>query len=525
LKISNEKGLGSIATESMAEFRMLENIQRELTWGSSNYTVTTTFLEAPTTFEEMKSLMKMQFQGNPQAEIIHEGEYNGFLVIQFKQIFDVNDGNEMSIFMEIAITVAEEDFIVGISAERATESELNLNQFIELLESIQFLPLSVMDTELGLPLDAATYQQKSESAYDEKRQEDFYQLKRDYETKFSYYEYYKALKGIRDGIYTIQDMLDMFFEKENKSDLVAFRNMVGQEITYPLIEGNYPMIREQFIQKVQAEFFDREMFVQDIYQLNNNDRSFVITSGRLGSSEFTNRIVKFIKKDRWKMIDIQLPPALANFETMGSDWGVEESTEKWMVIRLGSGEKYFVKDSQNEFSDWQEIAVLPSDSLLYNLIMTGVGMYENIQFTSAGSYVPSSNMLMDDFFTSVEKDLIDQKTANSCDQYPEQFSYQNIRLKKFPEYCCSKTDYEIAIRRAASPSKIAFSSAIQREDIDGDGEEELFVYTISNGKIKSYSGVTYQNGKVMPIKKSTFNKWAKKNKAIQNLLLYSKMRA
>jgi hypothetical protein len=132
---------------------------------------------------------------------------------------------------------------------------------------------------------------------------------------------------------------------------------------------------------------------------------------------------------------------------------------------------------------------------------------------------------MDDFFTSVEKNLIDQKTANPCDQYPDQFSYENIRLRKQPDYCCSKTEYELAIRRVAAPSKIAFTSAIQREDIDGDGEEELFVYTISNGKIKSHSGVTYQNGKVMSIKKSTFSKWAKKNKAIQNLLLYSKMRA
>jgi hypothetical protein len=525
IKIKNEKSLGSIVPDLMTEFRMLENIQRKLLWGTTTYNVTTSFLQATTTYEEMKTLMKMQFEGNSEAKIIHEGEYNGFFVIQFKQEFADIVGEDVSIYMEIGISIVEEDFVVGISAEYSTEEELNLNHFVSLLESISFLPPLVMDKEFGFPLDATTFQQKSESAFDEKRQDDLLQLQRDYDTQFNYYGYYKALKGIRDGIYSIQDMLDMFFEKEGKSDLVAFRNMVGTNITYPIIEGNYPMIREQFIQKVQAEFFDREMFVQDLYQLNDKDRSFVITSGRLGSSEYTNRIVKFIKKDRWKMIDIQLPPALANFEAMGSDWGVEESTEKWMVIRLGGGEKYFVKDSQNEFSDWQEISVLPADSLLYNLIMTGVSMYENIQFTSAGSYVPSSNILMDDFFTSVEKNLIDQKTANPCDQYPDQFSYENIRLRKQPDYCCSKTEYELAIRRVAAPSKIAFTSAIQREDIDGDGEEELFVYTISNGKIKSHSGVTYQNGKVMSIKKSTFSKWAKKNKTIQNLLLYSKMRA
>lgn len=509
----------------MPEFRILENIQKDLTWGSSTYKLTTTFLEATTTYDEMKMLMKMQFDGNPQAKIIHQGEYNGFYLIQFKQEFTASDGVDLSMFMEIAITVAEDDFVVGVSAERASESELNLNQLISLLESIELMPLSMMDKALDLPLTADTFQKKSEAAFDEKRQEDFYQLKRDYETQFSYYDYYKALKGIRDGIYSIQDMLDMFFEKEGSSDLVAFRKMVGNDITYPIIEGNYPALREQFIQKVQAEFFDRELFVQDLYQLNDRDRSFVITIGRLGSSDFTNRIVKFIKKDRWKMIDIQLPPALSSFEAMGTDWGVEESTEKWMVIRQGGGEKYFIKDAQNEFSDWQEISVIPADSARYNLILTGVGMHENILFTNAGSYIPSSNLLMDDFFKSVEQDLIAKSIALQCDQYPDQFSYQNIRLSKFPEFCCSITEYELAIRRAAAPDAIAFSSAIQREDMDGDGEEELFVYTISNGKIKNYNGVTYQNGKVTPIKKSVFKKWAKKNKAIQNLLLYSKMRA
>lgn len=511
--------------EGMTEYRMLENIQRSLKWAETDYTLTTSFLEAPTTYEEMKSLMKSQFVGNPQARIIHEGEYNGFLVIQFKQEFITDDGMDLSMYMEIAITVAEDDFVVGISAERATEAELNLNMFIALLESIQFIPTSVMDKELDLPLNAETYQKKSESAHDEKRQEDFYQLKRDYQTKFNYFDYYKALRGIRDGIYSIQDMLDMFFEKESPADLVAFRNMVGSDITYPIIEGNYPMIREQFIQKVQAEFFDREMFVQDLYQLNDKDRSFVITSGRLGSSEYTNRIVKFIKKEKWKMIDIQLPPALSNFEEINSDWGVEESTEKWLVIRLGNGEKYFIKDAQDEFSDWQELSVIPADSARYSLIMTGVSMYENIQFTSAGSYVPSSNLLFDELFLNAEKQLIANKKALSCDEYPDQFSYQNIQLKKHPTYCCNKTDYEMAIRGASPVANIAFTSALERQDIDGDGNEELFVYTISNGKINSMKGVTYKEGKVIPLKKSTFMKWAKKNKAIQNLLLYSKMRA
>ncbi|MFN6379569.1 MAG: hypothetical protein ACK4WD_09850 [Flavobacteriales bacterium] len=525
IKINDAKGLATLAPDGMTEYRMLENIQRSLKWGETDYTITTSFLEAPTTYEEMKSLMQMQFVGNPQARIIHEGEYNGFLVIQFKQEFMTDDGKDLSMFMEIAITVAEDDFVIGISAERATEAELNLNLFISLLESIQFIPTSVMDQELDLPLNAEIFQKKSEAAYDEKRQEDFYQLKRDYQTKFNYYDYYKALRGIRDGIYTIQDMLDMFFEKESPSDLVAFRNMVGNDITYPLIEGNYPMIREQFIQKVQAEFFDRELFVQDLYQLNDKDRSFVITSGSLGTSEYKNRIVKFIKKDKWKMIDIQLPPALSNFEEMGTDWGVEESTEQWLVIRMGNGEKYFIKDAQDAFSDWQELSVIPSDSARYSLIMTGVSMYENIQFTSAGSYVPRSNLLFDELFLNAEKQLIADKKALLCDEYPDQFSYQNIQLKKHPQYCCNKTDYEMAVRRTSAASTIAFTSAMERMDIDGDGNEELYVYTVSNGKIISMSGVTYKSGKVIPIKKSTFMKWAKKNKAIQNLLLYSKMRA
>ena len=83
----------------------------------------------------------------------------------------------------------------------------------------------------------------------------------------------------------------------------------------------------------------------------------------------------------------------------------------------------------------------------------------------------------------------------------------------------------MAIRGASPVANIAFTSALERQDIDGDGNEELFVYTISNGKINSMKGVTYKEGKVIPLKKSTFMKWAKKNKAIQNLLLYSKMRA
>lgn len=514
-----------LSPEGMTEYRMLENIQRSLKWGETEYTITTSFLEAPTTYEEMKSLMKMQFVGNPQARIVHEGEYNGFLVIQFKQEFITDDGTDLSMYMEIAITVAEDDFVVGISAERATEAELNLNNFISLLESIQFIPTSVMDKELDLPLNAEIFQKKSEAAYDEKRQEDFYQLKRDYQTKFNYYDYYKALRGIRDGIYTIQDMLDMFFETDSPSDLVAFKNMVGSDLNYPMIEGNYPMIREQFIRLVQAEFFDREMFVQDLYQLNDKDRSFVITSGRLGSSEYTNRIVKFVKKDKWKMIDIQLPPALSNFEEMGADWGVEESTEKWLVIRMGSGERYFIKDAQDEFSDWQELSVIPNDSAKYSLIMTGVSMYENIQFTSAGSYIPSSNLLFDELFLNAEKQLIADKKALLCDEYPEQYSYQNIQLKKHPKYCCNKTEYEMAVRRVSQATTIAFTSAMERQDIDGDGNEELFVYTVSNGKIISVSGVTYKEGKVVALKKSVFTKWAKKNKAIQNLLLYSKMRA
>lgn len=523
LAITNEDSAIQVIPPQESAFRVPENLEYQVQFKNRSYNLVISYMTETTSLADIREVMQQQFNTNEAAKLITNETFDDWLLIQFSQSFGKIADKEITMGMEIAMTVFGDVFLIGISAEHEAEADLNKDMLIELVSRIQPVTPAKMDEYLGLPLTEKKKTELLEKAFLSNDENAYARAQRDYESQFSYFDYFNILKNIQEGRYTLDDMLYMFFEKQVKGDLARFRNMVSPDLNYPIIEGNYPTIRDQFMNEVATGFLMQNEIIADIQLLSEADRTFMITYSTQDAAAHFTRILKFeLKGGYWKGITIELPEKLRMFDPFAGNWSIEESSEQWLIIRVAPGREYYARNPKNDYSDWISINTFVGDTTVYAAAYTGCFMMENTGFQKDAIHI-FRNPVFESKLREIESSLIDKSLAVPCD-HEGSYARDNLRLLYFPGYCVSNSYYAPDIHRNMGPEKVAFISRLQRIDINGDGKEELFTYTVSNGKLADVSGVTMQQGKVKPVSRKVVRRWLRKNPEAYNLMLYSKMK-
>lgn len=521
--IDNSSQKFNLTAPPISEFRMLESLEYTLEYEKTSYKLVISFLDEPLTSEELKEMFELQFTKNPDAKVLANEIIDDWYLLQFSQSYGKIEEEEITACMEMLLTVWEGRFLIGISGEREKESDLNKNKLLDVLKNIKLVTPAIMDEYLGLPIPKNKSEALEEQAFYSGNLEEIANIKRNVNSQFSYFSYFNILSSIQEGRYSVNDMLDMFFDKSGNKDLAHLRNMISPDLNFELIYGNFPLIVEQFQSGIEKTYFNKNERIQTIELLNENDRTFLITYfDEVNPQNYMTRIIKFDKENsNWNCTTIFLPPDLQIFDPEAASWSIQEASSSWTIIRVAFGNTYYVKSNTTSNDLWRKISTLPPDTANYALVFNGCKMIENTGFFNGNLIFPFAENLKE-HIKMTEAKLVEKNLAVPCDV--GYYNYNTTKLRYVDNKCVSNDIFAREIQKNMSADKVLFATEMLSIDLNGDGKSELFSYAVSNGKIVHASGIMLKNNKLVPISKSMVKKWMKKNADAHNLKLYSKMK-
>lgn len=521
--IDNTSQKFTLTEPPLDEFRMLETVEYPLEIDKTSYSLVISYLDEPITSEEFKEMMESQMSKNTGVKVLVNEMIDDWYLTQFCQSFEKIEDHEITVCMEILMTVWEGKFIIGISGERDSASAMDKNKLLQLIENIQLVTPAQMDQYLGLPIPKNQVEVLEERAFQNADLEGMANIKRNFTSQFSYFSYFNILSSIREGRYNVNDMLDMFFDQSSTKELAHLRNMISPALNFELIAGNFPFLMEQFQLGIEKAYFNKNERIQNIELLNEADKTFLVTYyDEVNPQQYMTRIIAFSKtNDSWKCTTIFLPPDLQMFDPEAASWTIQEASAFWTIIRVAPGNTYYVKSNSISNDQWQKVATLPADTSNYALIFNGCKMLDNTGFFQGSLLFPKADQFKEELEIT-ERKLIEKSLAAPCDQ--GYYNYNAIQLRYAGDHCVAKDTYAREIQKNLSPDKTLFVSEILSVDLNQDGKTELFTYSISNGKIVHVSGIMTKDNRLIPISKSTIKRWIKKNAGAHNLMLYSQMK-
>lgn len=354
--------------------------------------------------------------------------------------------------------------------------------------------------------------------------------------EFSYEEYLNSTTQNSDSI---EYSLDTLFQMEmlrtinpnavfNHWDYYGYNNYKGSPWSYyyPWVPKNQfyiPVYSKPF--RYYVNYLIRTLYVKHLSTPNNN---FYPYSQLIESPEFH----AFLVFNPEPLHQQEL--FLASFKKAGPTWNVNIDTLD-KNLRLSGDERlrkwgpYFVFEQKNKtYLLLTHSTPLKTDDITYtgDSLEKFVYTAHHVNFTTYQSPVVPYDY-------TLQRELMDSSAMISMWHQLKADDRCVMKRKFNPCYSCidlnhgdtliQKYDYYQYARMALRGEEKCYRSGYQIEDLNGDGVEELFCYSISNGNLIEWICFSLTNEGYSQIEKTQAKEWIEQNGNCINLKAYSKI--
>ncbi|MFM1998336.1 MAG: hypothetical protein RL204_283 [Bacteroidota bacterium] len=432
---------------------------------------------------------------------------------------------ETGSFIELALTIANGDFIISYNGMFTKKSDLSLDRLKKLIDSSTILTPEEADDLLKYPMTESMFVAAQTQAYQEQDENLYYALNTLFMTQFNFSEYFQLRRNYRTAYYSLSDFLDMIFNEDGKSELVRLRVLshVGPDMEE--IVNTFPNWEDKFYNSVGSELFKDSVYVAYVGITNLEQHIVAVNYYSMITEKPYTEIFQFTPSPNgWISKRVELPKELSGSNPETPAWDFESNySSDIMVVNAWKANKYYIKSNSSNSNEWATVDQLPEGSTNFVMIEVGAELSNEIQYSNRSFHFPKTTGKGAVELDKVARMMTENGETYSCDEAMDMLETDNVE-KLTNGQCCM--DYTLAnnLKTATGPELRAISSGLRAENIDADSEIEYFVFYVSNGKVIGANGVDFQNGKAVNLDKKVILKYLKTNKQASNLCLYSMMK-
>lgn len=495
-----------------------------------DYNLRTNYLEEKLNLEEVKSQLEMQFSFNPSAKMLYEDEYKGFYIIGISIEIFLDEQTTLYNVIELAMTIVENDFIVGIDTDLDDPKKINPNNIKKIIDGLSFVSLEEMDQMLGYPLSVEAFKERAEAA--KLSGDDSQILAFRFNNQFSYSTYFEAWRKMGNFRFTLDDFATAFFEKNGKDPLSIIKRMHHFPLDYTNIEGLIPPVREAFMDTLSHRLFKDDIKIIDIQLTNEASRTFTIqyyegSNSSPTDSEILNnktKLISLVKKDQhWEVVGIDLPPSLeSNYDLQGS-FDFVQLIPELTVVYSPLEMKYYVKTLSNR-SEWKTLSQQPTakDEYVMTIPNCEISNDGNFNLKSGTIYFQKRNQLNQSEWDKVEQFLSEKMLLGPNDieedrAYNSPYPTQAVSKKQ----ATKRSTLIPAVYTACSPDARVYSSKPLETDLNNNGVPELTILYVSDGHLVEVAAFEIIGDQLTKLSDAAVRKNAEKLVACRNLKAYS----
>lgn len=428
-------------------------------------------------------------------------------------------------FIELALTISHNDFIISVNGMFTKKEDLSLSRLKKVIDSMTILSPEESDKLLAYPMTEAMFVAAQNQAYLEQDENLYYALNTMFTTQFSFSEYFRLRRNYRTAYYSLSDFLDMLFNEDGNSELIRLRILshVGPDMEE--IVNTFPNWQDKFYNAVGSEIFKDSVYVAYVGITNPVDHIVAINYYSMITEKPFTEIYQFNPSaNGWSSKRVELPKGLNTSTPEGPEWDFESTYgSDVMVVNAWKSNTYFIKSNASNASEWGTIKQLPEGSTNFVLVEVGSELSDDIQYSNRTFHFPQTTGKGAVALDKVARMMTENGETINCEEANGMMGVDNVE-KLTNGQCCM--DYTLAenLKRIAGPEFRAYSSTLLAENIDADSDLEYFVYYVSNGKVIGANGIEFKEGKPVSIDKKVILKYLKTQKEASNLCLFSLMK-
>ncbi|MEZ4800459.1 MAG: Clr5 domain-containing protein [Flavobacteriales bacterium] len=495
-----------------------------------DYNVRTNYLEEKLTLEDVKSQLEMQFSFNPSAKMLYSDEYKGFYLIGISTEIYLDEETTLYNVVELAMTIVDGDFIVGIDCDFDNPSKINPGNIKKIIDGLSFVSLKEMDQMLGYPLSLEAFKERAEIA--RISGEDSQILSFRFNNQFSFEQYFDAWRKMSTYPFTLDDFATAFFEKNGKDPLSTIKKLHHFPLDYTNIEGLLPGVRQIFMDTLSNRIFHSAGTIIDVQLTNEDSKTFSIQyfdnfnfdNEEKQSASNKTKLISLVKKEKhWDVVSIDLPkPLESNYELQGS-FEFIQLVPGIATVYSPLEMRYYIKTLNNN-SEWKVISQQPVSKDEYVMIIPNCGISNdgNFNLNYGTIYFQKRNQLNQASWDKIEtflgeKNLLGPNDIEEARTY--NMPYPTIEVSK--KQIAKRTPLIRTVYTACSTDARLYSSKPLQTDLNNNGKPEFTILYISDGQLVEVASYEVSDNQLIKLNDANIKKSAEKLVQCHNLKAYS----